>query len=77
MAAMILSSPALQFGQRYKSMSNTRLGSRAQPLRPDRTWAVSVWHWTPDAATPATSSSLGGPCGTTSERSLAFGASTP
>ncbi len=60
-------------------VAKTRLSSRAQPVRPGRTWTVSVWasHWTPDAATPGTSSSLGSPCGTTSERSFVFGASTP
>ena len=46
-------------------------------MRAGRTWTVSASHWMPDAATPAACSSLGGPCGTTSERSLAFGASTP
>ena len=58
-------------------VANTRLSSRAQLMRPGRTWTVSASHWTPDAATPGTSSSLGGPCGTTSERSLALGASAP
>ena len=38
MAAMILSSPAPQFGQRCMSMSNTRLSSRAQLMRASRAW---------------------------------------
>ena len=58
-------------------VAKTRLSSRAQLMRAGRTWTVSASHWTPDAPTPGTSSSLGGPCGTTSERSFAFGASTP
>ena len=73
---MILSSPAPQFGQCRMSMSNSRLSSRAQLMRPGRAWAISTAHG-PAAETLAASSSLGGPCGTTSVRSLAVGASTP
>ena len=39
---MISSSPAPQFGQRCMSISNTRLSSRAQLMRPGPTWAVSA-----------------------------------
>ena len=76
-AAMILSSPLPKFGQRCRAMSKTRLSSRAQLMRTGQTWAVWATHWTPQAATPGASSSLGGPSGTTRERSFAFGASTP
>jgi hypothetical protein len=40
MAAMILSSPATQFGQGCMSMSKTRLSSRAQLMRPGRAWGA-------------------------------------
>ena len=41
---MIFSSPPPQFGQVCMSMSNTRLSSRAQLMRPDRTWMGSASH---------------------------------
>jgi hypothetical protein len=41
---MIFSSPPPQFGQVCMSMSNTRLSSRAQLMRPDRNWMpADVW----------------------------------
>jgi hypothetical protein len=75
MAAMMLSSPLPQFGQCYMSMSKTRLSSRAQLMPCGRAWAISPW--AAAAASLAAFASLVGPCGTTSARSLAFGASTP
>ena len=44
MAAMILNCPVPQIGQCCMSMSNTRLSSRAQLMRPGRAWAVSISH---------------------------------
>jgi hypothetical protein len=41
---MIFSSPPPQFGQVCMSMSNTRLSSRAQLMRPDRNWMGSASH---------------------------------
>ena len=78
---MILSSPAPQLGQCCMSISNTRLSSRAQAIRcgrSGRSGLVSVWTTHSLAATAAVArSSTSGPCGTTRDRSLALGASTP
>jgi hypothetical protein len=41
---MIFSSPPPQFGQVCMSMSNTRLSSRAQLMRPERNWMGSASH---------------------------------
>ena len=74
---MIFSSPPPQFGQCCMSMSKTRLSSSAQLMRCGRTWTVSTSHSATESASVAGPTCSGGPCGTTSERSLAFGASTP
>ncbi len=74
---MILRSPALQFGQRCMSMSNTGLSSRGQLMRCTGASAALTSHLAAAAASLAGYSCAGGPCGTTSERSLAFGADTP
>ena len=74
MAALILSSPALQFGQRCMSMSNTGLSSRAQLMRCTGAFPALTSHLAAAAASLAGYSCAGG---TTSERSLAFGTNTP
>ena len=73
---MILSSPPLQFGQVCISMSNTRLSSRAQLMRPDRNWMGSASHAVATTAWLASSGCVdaGGP---TNAHSLALDASTP
>ena len=65
MLAMILSSPAPQFGQCCMSMSNTRLSSRAQLMGPGRTWASSASRLAATAASAGCCPSAG-PCGTVS-----------
>ena len=69
---MILSSPP-QFGQRSRSIWNTRLSNRAQLIRTGLKCAQpgSV------AVCSDLRVSCAGPCGTTNARSLALGASTP
>jgi hypothetical protein len=53
MAAMILSSPPPQFGQRCMSISNTRLSSRAQLTRCGGAWTGSASHPAATAASVA------------------------
>ena len=65
---MIFSSPAPQLGQRCRSMSNTRLSSRAQPMCCARACT--------GCASPAAGPRAAGPCGTTRARSFAWGASS-
>ncbi len=72
MAAMILSSPP-QLGQCSRSISKTRLSSRAHPMRAGRRCGL-VGSAAPSSDAQASSS---GHAGTTSARSLALGASTP
>jgi|GEM_PF-1945411 len=69
---MILSSPP-QFGQCSRSISNTRLSSRAQLMRAGRLCAQ------PDSVAGTSDSPVAssGAWGTTSARSFAFGASMP
>jgi len=76
MAAMILSSPPLRFGQVCISKSKARLSSRAQLIRCGRVRAVSISH-TAGAVASVSASCTCGPGGTTSARSLALGASAP
>jgi hypothetical protein len=59
------------------SQLKTCLSSRAQLMRCGRAWTVWTSHSAAESASVAGSSRSGGPCGTTSPRSLAFGASTP
>ena len=69
---MIFSSPP-QFGQCSRSSSNTRLSSLAQLSRTGRWCAQFASH---SAGFASWAAGLG-PCGTTSARSLALGASAP
>ena len=68
---MILSSPP-QFGQCSRSISNTRLSSRAQLMRAGRPCAQPG----SDAVSSDLPVACSGPCGTTMARSLALGPST-
>ena len=65
---MIFSSPAPLFGQCWKSMSKTRLSSRAQLMRPSRAWAVSTSHSEAAAVSVAGPSCSSGLCGTSAAR---------
>jgi len=56
---MIFSSPLPQFGQCRRTISRTRLSSRAQPIRCGRAWTGSTSH------SAAACACAGGPCGTT------------
>ena len=71
-AAMIFSSPP-QFGQCSRSISKTRLSSRAQLIRAGLRCAQFGSH----AAGCAAAAGSSGPCGTTLARNSALGASTP
>jgi hypothetical protein len=59
------------------SQLKTRLSSRAQLMRRGRPSTASTSHSVSAVASVAACACAGGPCGTTTGRSLAFGARTP